>query len=194
MSMARGSLMVPASRPDGHSRIRQQTAPERGAPWDDRARSTRPGMPRNQVAVRLAAVEMRSMLHEAALMAEKAAVQARSLAALLDDVVAGVSDLAPVADDADCAGVGIWPEAPALTPRESEVLVFVAEGRTNKAIAEALFVSPNTIKTHVASLLTKLHADTRAQLAAIAVREDRRGPCRSRRSISDSQPIISGRW
>ena len=44
------------------------------------------------------------------------------------------------------------------------------EGRSNKSIAETLFVSPNTIKTHVASLLHKLHADSRAQLAAIAVR------------------------
>ena len=44
----------------------------------------------------------------------------------------------------------------------------VAEGRSNKAIAAALFVSPNTVKTHVASLLTKLGADNRAQLAIIA--------------------------
>jgi DNA-binding NarL/FixJ family response regulator len=56
-----------------------------------------------------------------------------------------------------------------LSAREREVLALVAEGHTNKAIAEALFVSPNTIKTHVASLLTKLDAETRAQLAVIAV-------------------------
>ena len=57
-----------------------------------------------------------------------------------------------------------------LSPREREVLALVAEGRSNKAIAEALFVSPNTIKTHVTSLLHKLPADTRVQLAALAVR------------------------
>jgi DNA-binding NarL/FixJ family response regulator len=51
------------------------------------------------------------------------------------------------------------------------VLALVAQGQTNKAIAEALFVSPNTVKTHVASLLTKLDVDTRAQLAAIATRQ-----------------------
>ncbi len=45
--------------------------------------------------------------------------------------------------------------------------MLVAEGRSNKAIAEALFLSPNTIKTHVASLLHKLDADSRAQLAAM---------------------------
>ncbi len=58
-----------------------------------------------------------------------------------------------------------------LSPREREVLALVAEGRSNKAIAEELYVSPNTIKTHVASLLQKLDADTRAQLAAIAARQ-----------------------
>ena len=51
------------------------------------------------------------------------------------------------------------------------VLALVAEGRSNKAIAEALFVSPNTVKTHVASLLNKLHAESRVQLAAIAARQ-----------------------
>ena len=55
-----------------------------------------------------------------------------------------------------------------LSPREREVLALLAEGRSNKAIAAALFVSPNTVKTHVASLLTKLGADNRAQLAIIA--------------------------
>jgi DNA-binding NarL/FixJ family response regulator len=57
-----------------------------------------------------------------------------------------------------------------LSPREREVLALVAEGHSNKAIAEALFVSPNTVKTHVAALLTKLEVDTRVQLAALAVR------------------------
>jgi DNA-binding NarL/FixJ family response regulator len=58
-----------------------------------------------------------------------------------------------------------------LSPRERDVLALVAQGQTNKAIAEALFVSPNTVKTHVASLLTKLDVDTRAQLAVIATRQ-----------------------
>jgi DNA-binding CsgD family transcriptional regulator len=68
------------------------------------------------------------------------------------------------------------PAAPApaaaagLTAREREVLALVAEGRTNKEIAERLFIAPNTVKTHVAALLTKLDADTRAQLATIAAR------------------------
>jgi DNA-binding NarL/FixJ family response regulator len=63
------------------------------------------------------------------------------------------------------------PGGAALSPREREVLALVAVGRSNKAIAEALFVSPNTVKTHVASLLNKLHADSRVQLAAIATKQ-----------------------
>jgi DNA-binding NarL/FixJ family response regulator len=57
-----------------------------------------------------------------------------------------------------------------LSPREREVLALVAEGRSNKAIAEELFVSPNTVKTHVAALLAKLQVETRVQLAALAAR------------------------
>jgi non-specific serine/threonine protein kinase len=58
-----------------------------------------------------------------------------------------------------------------ISPREREVLVLLAEGRTNKAIADALFVAPSTIKTHVTSLLTKLDAENRAHLAAIATQQ-----------------------
>jgi len=58
----------------------------------------------------------------------------------------------------------------ALSPRERDVLALIAAGQTNKAIAEALYLSPNTVKTHVSSLLHKLQADTRVQLAAIATR------------------------
>jgi DNA-binding NarL/FixJ family response regulator len=57
-----------------------------------------------------------------------------------------------------------------LSPREREVLALVAEGRSNKAIAEELYVSPNTVKTHVAAILTKLEVETRVQLAALAAR------------------------
>ncbi|MCA9879138.1 MAG: response regulator transcription factor [Thermomicrobiales bacterium] len=57
-----------------------------------------------------------------------------------------------------------------LSPREREVLALVAQGHSNKAIADALYVSPNTVKTHVAALLNKLEVDTRVQLAALAVR------------------------
>lgn len=55
-----------------------------------------------------------------------------------------------------------------LSVREREVLTLVAAGLTNKGIAERLYISPNTVKTHVASLLNKLNMQTRVQLAALA--------------------------
>jgi DNA-binding NarL/FixJ family response regulator len=55
-----------------------------------------------------------------------------------------------------------------LTSREREVLGAVARGLSNTEIAEALFISPATAKTHVSRLLTKLHARDRAQLVVAA--------------------------
>ena len=55
-----------------------------------------------------------------------------------------------------------------LSPREREVLALVARGHTNKQIGEALFISANTVKGHVISLLNKLGADNRTQLVMIA--------------------------
>jgi len=55
-----------------------------------------------------------------------------------------------------------------LTPRETEVLAAVARGRSNAEIAEVLYMSPATAKTHVSRLLTKLQARDRAQLVMLA--------------------------
>jgi DNA-binding CsgD family transcriptional regulator/tetratricopeptide (TPR) repeat protein len=60
--------------------------------------------------------------------------------------------------------------AAALTPRESEVLALVAEGRTNRQIGEALFISEKTASVHVSRLLAKLGAATRGEAAASARR------------------------
>jgi DNA-binding NarL/FixJ family response regulator len=60
-----------------------------------------------------------------------------------------------------------------LTPREREVLALMAEGRTNLAIAQRLYLSERTVETHVASILAKLdlannEADHRRVLAVVA--------------------------
>jgi len=55
-----------------------------------------------------------------------------------------------------------------LTDREREILLAVASGCSNAEIAEAMFISHATVKTHVSRLLTKLDARDRAQLVMIA--------------------------
>jgi DNA-binding CsgD family transcriptional regulator/tetratricopeptide (TPR) repeat protein len=57
-----------------------------------------------------------------------------------------------------------------LTPREREVLALIAEGRTDRQIAEALFISPRTVAMHVSSILTKLGVTNRGGAAAVAHR------------------------
>ena len=55
-----------------------------------------------------------------------------------------------------------------LTPRELEVLRLVAEGRTNRAIAEALVLSERTVERHVTNTFAKLRVSTRAAATAYA--------------------------
>jgi DNA-binding CsgD family transcriptional regulator len=56
-----------------------------------------------------------------------------------------------------------------ITGREIDVLVHLAEGLTNKAIAERLFISPRTVKSHIEHLLTKTGMESRVQLASLAI-------------------------
>lgn len=57
-----------------------------------------------------------------------------------------------------------------LTPREQEVLELLAEGKSNAAIAQALFVSVHTVRNHVANLSGKLGAHSKLEALSIAVR------------------------
>jgi DNA-binding CsgD family transcriptional regulator len=57
-----------------------------------------------------------------------------------------------------------------LTSRERDVLALLAEGRTDRQIAEALFISPRTVAMHVSSILTKLGVPNRGGAAAVAHR------------------------
>jgi DNA-binding CsgD family transcriptional regulator/tetratricopeptide (TPR) repeat protein len=57
-----------------------------------------------------------------------------------------------------------------LSSREIEVLRLIADGMSDRAIAERLFISPRTVGSHVSNILTKLNVTTRAEAAVVAVR------------------------
>jgi DNA-binding NarL/FixJ family response regulator len=58
-----------------------------------------------------------------------------------------------------------------LTGREREILQLLADGMSNADVAEKLFISQETVKSHVRHILSELEADTRTQAVAIALRE-----------------------
>ena len=59
---------------------------------------------------------------------------------------------------------------PALSGREREILALLADGNSNPEIAAQLFISPETVRTHVRNAMAKLEADTRTQAVALALR------------------------
>jgi DNA-binding NarL/FixJ family response regulator len=65
-------------------------------------------------------------------------------------------------------GLALPEQLEALTAREREVMALAAEGQSNHEIAERLFVSPLTVRTHIHRAMMKLNARDRAQLVVIA--------------------------
>jgi DNA-binding NarL/FixJ family response regulator len=70
-----------------------------------------------------------------------------------------------------CVPGSASPDFATLSAREREVLQLIAEGKSTKAIATALYVSKKTIDTHRAHILRKLHASSVAELVKHAIRE-----------------------
>lgn len=68
-----------------------------------------------------------------------------------------------------CGKTDIDATAPALTPREREVVALVAMGRRRREIADELFISDSTVKTHLRNAMHKLDARSQAQLVAVAL-------------------------
>ncbi len=62
-------------------------------------------------------------------------------------------------------------KVPSLTQREREVLRLLADGLSNQEIGKSLFISPETVRTHVRKAMAKLEADTRTQAVAKALRQ-----------------------
>jgi DNA-binding NarL/FixJ family response regulator len=118
--------------------------------------------------------------------AELLAGGARGVGYLLKDRVADVKDFLTACDQIAAGGTVLDPEVvtqvlgasrraqdlSALTAREREVLGLMAEGRTNTAIAKALFVSEGSVEKHISSIFAKLglppsEADHRRVLAVL---------------------------
>ena len=67
-----------------------------------------------------------------------------------------------------------------LSPREREVVELVVNGRANKEIAAALFISIKTVETHVAAAMRKLGAPSRSAIAPRLSHHDQGVPTKSR--------------
>jgi len=65
---------------------------------------------------------------------------------------------------------------PDLTPREREVLTYIGRGFSNQQIADELTLSRDTVRNHVASVLSKLGVNSKLQAAAVAVQRGLAGP------------------
>ncbi len=103
----------------------------------------------------------------------RGAVQRRAapelLLAALRAVAAGLVVAEPsTLEDTDQAAA--TPEDDPLTEREHEVLELLAEGRSNREIAEELGLSPHTAKFHVNAILDKMGAQTRTEAVVLALR------------------------
>ncbi len=106
-------------------------------------------------------------------------LEARELRAMLEAVERGEAAISPATAGRILAelarpapapsGVNAGPDR--LTDRERDVLRHVVAGLRNKEIATALAISENTVKFHLRNILEKLHAESRAEVAARAVRE-----------------------
>jgi DNA-binding NarL/FixJ family response regulator len=69
------------------------------------------------------------------------------------------------------ATAALTAKLPALTQRERDVLRLLADGLSNEEIGKRLFISPETVRTHVRKAMAKLDADTRTQAVAKALRQ-----------------------
>ena len=72
------------------------------------------------------------------------------------------SGVAPLNDDE--------PDDEPLTDREEKVLALVAKGKSNKDIAEAVFLAEGTVKNYVSKIMEKLHVASRTELAIKALK------------------------
>ena len=92
----------------------------------------------------------------------------QTLVRAIEKVAAGEGYVDPALMPAFLAGKD---QTDMLTAREREILKLLADGMSNGDVAEKLFISQETVKSHVRHILTKLEADTRTHAVAIALRD-----------------------
>jgi DNA-binding NarL/FixJ family response regulator len=103
-------------------------------------------------------------------------IRGRDLIAALEAVGRGESLLDPavtekVLDRVRRIATGAYTDELAqLTQQEQKILMLVAEGKTNKEIAQEVFLSDKTVKNYVSSILSKLNLERRAQAAAFVAK------------------------
>jgi len=90
----------------------------------------------------------------------------------LSDMITTVAEVMITAIASDAQSVRIRETAllSGLSPRELDVLRLLVDGRTDREIADALFISPRTASKHVGGILLKLDVTTRGEAAVHAVR------------------------
>jgi DNA-binding NarL/FixJ family response regulator len=86
------------------------------------------------------------------------------------DVAAGTTYVDPVLAGT-LAASSVGSQLPQLTQRERDVLRLLADGLSNEEIGKRLFISAETVRTHVRKAMDKLDADTRTQAVARALRD-----------------------
>ncbi len=86
-------------------------------------------------------------------------------------VAAGGSYVDPVLAGT-LAGLPAGAKRPELTVRERDILRLLADGLSNEEIGNKLFISPETVRTHVRKAMAKLGAETRTQAVARALRDE----------------------
>ncbi|MCF2528623.1 AAA family ATPase [Yinghuangia sp. KLBMP8922] len=124
------------------------------------------------------AAEQLSLAHAAAValgarpLTEETELLARRARLVIDGgtPAPGGSGAPAAAGRAEAVPTGEPQDGPALTPRERDVLRLVVDGRSNRQIAEELFISVKTASVHVSNILGKLEVSSRGEAAALAHR------------------------
>jgi DNA-binding NarL/FixJ family response regulator len=88
----------------------------------------------------------------------------------IETVAGGGTYVDPVLAGA-LASAEVAAKLPSLTRRERDVLRLLSDGRSNEEIGKELFISPETVRTHLRKAMDKLEADTRTEAVAKALRQ-----------------------